>query len=156
MSIQQTDINSLVEQILKRLRPIAVQHEVELIFESLRAVSANVDSVKLTLAVSNLIENAIKYNHPGGWVRIVLDADHQVFTVTVQDSGIGIAKEDLEHIYERFYRVDKSHSKEIGGTGPGLAITRSAVLMHRGSIQVESALGEGTTFTMRIPLIYIV
>ena len=156
MSIQQTDINSLVEQILKRLRPIAVQHEVELIFESLRAVSANVDSVKLTLAVSNLIENAIKYNHPGGWVRIVLDADHQVFTVTVQDSGIGIEKEDLEHIYERFYRVDKSHSKEIGGTGLGLAITRSAVLMHRGSIQVESALGEGTTFTMRIPLIYIV
>lgn len=156
MSIQQTDINSLVEQIMKRLRPIAVQHEVELIFESLRAVSANVDSVKLTLAVSNLIENAIKYNHPGGWVRIVLDADHQVFTVTVQDSGIGIAKEDLEHIYERFYRVDKSHSKEIGGTGLGLAITRSAVLMHRGSIQVESALGEGTTFTMRIPLIYIV
>lgn len=156
MSIEQTDVNALMAQILKRMRPIAVENEVELIFESVRAVSAGVDAVKLSLAISNLIENAIKYNHPKGWVRMVLDADHQFFTLTIQDSGIGIAESDIEHIYERFYRVDKSHSREIGGTGLGLAITRSAVLMHRGSIDVESVVGEGTTFTMKIPLMYIV
>lgn len=85
---------------------------------------------------------------------MVLDADHQYFTLTVSDSGVGIPEEALDHIYERFYRVDKSHSREIGGTGLGLAITRSAVLMHRGSIQVESVPGEGTSFIVKIPLTY--
>ena len=70
------------------------------------------------------------------------------------DSGIGIPEEDQAHIFERFYRVDKSHSREIGGTGLGLAIARNAVIMHRGSIKVYSSKGEGTTFTVRIPLIY--
>ena len=88
------------------------------------------------------------------WVKVVLDADHQFFTLTVSDSGIGIPKESVAHIYERFYRVDKSHSREIGGTGLGLAITRSAVLMHRGSIQLESIPDEGTTFIVKIPLTY--
>ena len=73
----------------------------------------------------------------------------------VSDSGVGIPPESIEHIYERFYRVDKSHSKEIGGTGLGLAITRSAVLMHKGSINVVSEEGIGTIFTVKIPLTYI-
>lgn len=77
------------------------------------------------------------------------------FTVEVSDSGIGIPEEDYEHIYERFYRVDKSHSREIGGTGLGLAITRNAILLHRGSIKVSSVEGQGTTFTVKIPLSYI-
>ena len=68
---------------------------------------------------------------------------------------MGIPEESLEHIYERFYRVDKSHSREIGGTGLGLAITRSSILMHRGAIKVHSTVGEGTVFSVRIPLIYI-
>ena len=68
---------------------------------------------------------------------------------------IGIPEESQEHIFERFYRVDKSHSREIGGTGLGLAITRSAVLMHHGAIKVYSKEGEGTTFTVRIPLKYV-
>lgn len=71
------------------------------------------------------------------------------------DSGIGIPQDALEHIYERFYRVDKSHSREIGGTGLGLAITRNAILMHRGSIKVSSVEGEGTTFMVKIPLNYV-
>ena len=72
---------------------------------------------------------------------------------TSMDSGLGIPEDNLDHIYERFYRVDKSRSREIGGTGLGLSIARNAVLMHRGSIDVESTVGEGTTFTVRIPLI---
>ena len=73
----------------------------------------------------------------------------------MEDCGTGIPEESLEHIYERFYRVDKSHSREIGGTGLGLAITRSAVLMHRGAIKVFSTVGAGTIFNVRIPLNYI-
>ena len=103
----------------------------------------------------NLVENAIKYNKENGTVKVELDADHQYFSIKVIDTGIGIPEDSLDHIYERFYRVDKSRSREIGGTGLGLAIARNAVLMHRGSIDVQSTLGEGTTFTVRIPLICV-
>lgn len=156
LNISSIDINALLELILKRLRPIARKRDIEVVLESLRPVTAEIDEVKFTLAISNLVENAIKYNKPHGWVKVLLDADHQFFTIEIADSGIGIPEESMEHIYERFYRVDKSHSKEIGGTGLGLAITRNAVLMHRGSIKVSSIMGEGTTFTVKIPLIHIV
>lgn len=155
INVEEVDINAVLELLLKRLGPIASRAEVKLIFESRRPVSAEVDEVKLTLALSNLVENGIKYNNRGGWVKVILDADHQYFTVEVSDSGAGIPQESIEHIYERFYRVDKSHSKEIGGTGLGLAITRSAILRHRGSITVNSEEGVGTVFTVKIPLTYI-
>jgi signal transduction histidine kinase len=154
MTVESVDINSVLELLLKRLGPIAARADVKLVFESRRQVSAEVDEVKLTLALSNLVENGIKYNKEGGWVKVVLDADHQYFTVEVSDSGIGIPHDDIQHIYERFYRVDKSHSREIGGTGLGLAITRSAILMHRGSINVNSEEGVGTVFKVKIPLTY--
>lgn len=155
LNITAIDINELVELTLKRLRPIARKQNVEVVFESIRPVTAEVDEVKLTLALSNLVENAIKYNKPQGFVKVVLDADHQFFTLEISDSGMGIPEESQEHIFERFYRVDKSHSREIGGTGLGLAITRSAILMHRGSIKVTSVEGEGTTFMVKIPLMHL-
>ncbi len=155
LNISQVNVNELLELILKRLRPIAEKKNVEIIMESFRPVTAEIDEVKMTLAISNLVENAIKYNHDNGWVHVSLNADHKYFYVKVADSGIGIPQEDQGHIFERFYRVDKSHSREIGGTGLGLAITRNAVIMHRGSIKVYSEHGEGTTFTVRIPLIYV-
>ena len=117
--------------------------------------TAEIDETKLTLAISNLVENGIKYNHENGWVRVSLNADHKYFYVTVADSGMGIPEDSIDHIFERFYRVDKSHSSEIDGTGLGLAITRSAILMHRGAIRVRSKENEGTTFSVRIPLTYI-
>ena len=145
------------QQILKRLQPIADKQKVELVLESFRPITADVDEVKLTLAITNLVENGIKYNRDDGegWVHVSLNADHQYFYLKVEDNGIGIPEESLEHIYERFYRVDKSHSREIGGTGLGLAITRSSILMHRGAIKAHSVLNEGTTFDVRIPLNYI-
>lgn len=155
INITSVQINELLERIMKRLRPIAQKQNVELIMESFRPVVAEVDEVKLTLALTNLIENAIKYNNPDGWVHVSLNADHQNFFVTVEDNGIGIPKEAQNRIFERFYRVDKSHSREIGGTGLGLAIARNAIIMHRGAIKVHSMEGEGTTFTVRIPLTYI-
>lgn len=156
LDVKQTNINDLVEKILKRLQPIAAAANVEVVFESFRPVNAEVDEVKISLAITNLVENAVKYNVDGGWVHVALNADHKYFYIEVADSGIGIPQEAQEHIFERFYRVDKSHSREIGGTGLGLAIARNAVVLHRGAVKVYSQVGEGTTFTVRIPLSYVV
>ncbi len=155
MNISSVNINELLDQILKRLTPIAKKNNIEIIYESFRPVAADVDEVKLTLAITNLIENAIKYNVEDGWVRISLNADHKYFFIKVSDSGIGIPEEALDYIFERFYRVDKARSRESGGTGLGLAITKSVIQMHRGAIKVYSKEGEGTTFNVRIPLNYI-
>ena len=155
LNIKSVNINELMELILKRLKPIAEKKNVEVVLESFRPVTAEIDEVKLTLAFSNLVENAIKYNQEEGWVHVSPNADHKYFYVKVADSGIGIPEQDQQHVFERFYRVDKSHSREMGGTGLGLAITRNAIIMHRGSIKVYSSEGEGTTFTVRIPLTYV-
>lgn len=157
LNVASVNMNELLEQILKRLQPIADKQQVEIVLESFRPVTAEVDEVKITLAITNLVENAIKYNRTDGegWVHVSLNADHQYLYLKVEDSGIGIPEECLDQIYERFYRVDKSHSREIGGTGLGLAITRNCILMHRGAIKAHSVLGEGTTFDVRIPLTYI-
>ena len=155
INLSQVNLNVLVEQILKRLRPIANRRKVELIFESIREVTADVDEMKLSLAITNLVENAIKYNMEEGWVRVTLDADHKFFYLKVQDSGIGIPEDVQDRIFERFYRVDKARSRETGGSGLGLAITRNVVLMHKGAIKLSSKEGEGSTFTLRIPLNYI-
>lgn len=155
LNIEPVDINDLLELILKRLRPIASKKNIEMVLESFRPVTAEVDAGRLTLAFTNLVENAIKYNKENGWVHVSLDADHKFFYVKIIDSGQGIPEESIDYIFERFYRVDKSHSSEIDGTGLGLAIARSAVLVHKGAIKVSSQLGEGTTFSIRIPLNYI-
>lgn len=155
LNIGPVHINGLMEQILKRLRPIAKKRNIELIFESIRDVSADVDEVKLSLALSNLVENAVKYNREDGQVHVILDADHKFCYVKVIDNGIGIPEEFQPHVFDRFYRVDKARSRETGGTGLGLAITKSIVMMHRGAIKLQSKEGEGTTFTVRIPLKYI-
>ena len=155
LNITTVFINEMIELTLKRLRPIARKRDIEVVFESNRQVTAEIDEVKITLALTNLVENAIKYNRDHGNVKVTLDADHQFFTVEIADTGIGIPQEAYDHIFERFYRVDKSHSREIGGTGLGLAITRNVILMHRGSVTVSSVLGEGTVFCVKIPLSHL-
>ena len=148
------DLYQLTREICSRLAPQAAQKKVHIEMTG-EAVSCIGIRHILDEMIYNICENAIKYNHEHGWVKVTLDADHQFFTVEVADSGIGIPQESYEHIFERFYREDKSHSREIGGTGLGLAITRNSILMHRGAIKVHSVLGEGTTFDVRIPLNYI-
>ena len=155
LNISPVNVNELLEQILKRLRPIAEKRNIEMVFESFRQVTAEVDEVKISLAINNLIENAIKYNYDDGWVRVSLNADHKYFYITVADSGVGIPEDVQDNIFERFYRVDKARSRETGGTGLGLSITRNAILMHRGSIKVYSKENEGATFTIRVPLTFI-
>lgn len=155
LNIVQININELVELILKRLRPIAAKNNIELVLESFRPILAEVDEVKITSAISNLVENAIKYNVMDGWVRVTLNADHKYFYIKVADSGIGIPDEAQEMVFERFYRVDKTRARETGGTGLGLAITKNIIMLHNGAIKVYSKEGEGTTFTVRIPLNYV-
>lgn len=155
LNISVVNINELMELILKRLRPIAAKRNIELVLESFRSVTAEVDEVKLTLALSNLVENAIKYNKDDGWVKASLNADHKYFYVKVLDSGVGIPEDAQGLVFDRFYRVDKARSRETGGTGLGLSITRNIILMHGGAIKLYSKPGEGTTFTVRIPLTYI-
>lgn len=155
LQIEAVSINAMLERITKLVSPLAEVNDIELVLESYREIVAEVDELKLSSALTNLIENAVKYNVEHGWVHINLNADHKYFYIKVVDGGVGIPEDSLDSIFERFYRVDKSRSKEIGGTGLGLAIARSIVLLHKGSIKVYSKLGEGTTFTVRVPLTYI-
>lgn len=154
LNVENADINNLIENVLKRLSPIASKDNIEIIFESFRQVMADVDEVKLSLAVTNLVENAIKYNKKDGWIKVSLNADHKYFYIQVEDSGIGIPKEHHDKIFDRFYRIDKTRSRETGGTGLGLAITRDTIMMHNGSIKLESKEESGSKFIMRIPLNY--
>ena len=155
LNIEPVNINLLLELLLKRIKPLAAKRNIEVVFESFREVVGEVDEVKISLAFSNLIENAVKYNNDGGNVHVSLNADHKFFYVKVQDDGVGIPEECQAQVFERFYRVDKARSRETGGTGLGLAITRNAILMHKGAIKLYSEPGEGTTFTVRIPLKYV-
>ena len=155
VNISHVNINSLLESALKTVRPLAKEKNIEMILESMRDVAADVDEVKFSMAVSNIIENAVKYNNPEGWVHVFLNADQTYFYVRIQDNGIGIAKEHVDHIFDRFYRVDKSRSRESGGTGLGLSITKQIILAHKGQIRVYSEEGTGTTFSIQVPLTYV-
>lgn len=155
VNITEVNVNEYIERLLKQLQPIADKRNIDIIYESVRPVEAQIDEVKLGMAFRNLIENAIKYNYDDGWVRVSLNADHKFFYLKVSDSGEGIPEELQDHIFERFYRVDKARARETGGSGLGLAITRSAILLHHGSIKVHSVEKQGTTFNVRIPLQYL-
>ena len=152
LMVQTVELNALTENVLKRLYPLADSKNIELLYEDIRSVSLMGDEMRLGLAISNLVLNGIKYTAEGGRVQVSIDADHQNAFITISDTGIGIAEEELGKIFTRFYRVDKTRDRHTGGTGLGLAITHGAIKMHNGSIRVTSTEGEGTTFTVRLPL----
>lgn len=154
LNIKETDINKMIEDILKRLYPLAEKKDIELLYESNKNMIIEGDDVKLTLALSNLIENGIKYTPDGGSVKVVIDGDHQNCFISVQDTGIGISEEEQGKVFKRFYRVDKTRDRETGGTGLGLAITHSSIMLHNGSIKINSKENEGATFIVRLPIKY--
>ena len=123
-------------------------------YESIRPVTAEVDEMKISLAISNLVENAIKYNKDNGWVHVTLNADHKNCYIEVADSGIGIPAEAQEHIFERFYRVDKSFQGNRRDRAWSCNRKKCSGYA-RGAIKVFSQPSEGTTFTVRIPLNYV-
>ena len=109
-------------------------------------------NARLATALSNLIDNAIHYNKPGGQIRISAETQNGTLNVAIEDTGNGIPSEELPRIFERFYRVDKSRTRESGGTGLGLAIAKHAIESQGGTITVTSRLGVGSTFTIHLPV----
>jgi signal transduction histidine kinase len=107
----------------------------------------------LSLLVRNLLDNAIRYTAPGGRVTASVRPDGDYVVVTISDTGVGIPSRDLDRIFERFYRVDRARSRETGGTGLGLSIVKHVVENHGGTISVDSELGRGTTFEVRLPTV---
>ena len=107
--------------------------------------------MKLSLAISNLVDNAVKYTPEEGTVKVSLDADHQNVFISVADTGIGIPEDEVNRIFERFYRVDKTRDRETGGTGLGLSIVKHAMQLHHGRIELESTPGTGTTIRAIFP-----
>lgn len=154
LNIKETDINKMVEDIIKRLSPLAERKNIELMYENNKNMVIEGDEVKLTLALSNLVENGIKYTPEGGNVKVTVDGDHQNCFISVQDTGIGISEEEQGKVFKRFYRVDKTRDRETGGTGLGLAITHSSIMLHNGSIKINSKENEGATFIVRLPIKY--
>ena len=152
MNFAEAGINELLDGIVKTVTPLAKQRGIEITYENYREVTAEVDAVKLSLAISNLVENAVKYNIDNGWIRVTLNADHRFFYIKVADSGVGIPEESKDKVFERFYRVDKARSRDTGGTGLGLSITRNIINAHQGIVRLYSESGKGTTFSVRIPL----
>jgi signal transduction histidine kinase len=110
------------------------------------------DALKLTELFSNLLDNAVKYSDAGGTVRVETRREPPFAVVAVHDTGVGIPPEDLPRIFERFYRTDSSRSRDSGGTGLGLSLCRWIADAHGGRIEVASTPGEGTTFTVHLPL----
>ena len=146
------DLSALVREVAAEVTPEAERRDIAVRCEL--PDSATVAGVhhELRLVVDNLVRNAIQYNQDGGNVEVSLQKHNGSYELTVADSGIGIPQQDLRRIFERFYRVDVARSRERGGTGLGLSIVRHAVQRHGGSIKVESLLGEGSTFRVRLPV----
>ncbi len=146
------DINTVVGRALRRLKPLSERDEVELRchMDSGCCVMAAEDD--LFQIVFNLVENAIKYNRPGGTVDISLFIRAQRVTMTIRDTGIGIPADQVDHVFDRFFRVDKTRSRAAGGAGLGLSIVRDAVERHNGDIALESRVGEGTFITISFPV----
>ncbi len=141
----------LVRDVVERQGPHASRLGVELEFEDRAAPQVKGDELRLSQAVHNLVDNALKFTPPGGSVRVVTRADRGSAVVEVLDTGPGIPKEHIPHLFERFYRVDPARTRGSGGTGLGLAIVHRIVSLHGGQVEVESEPGQGSLFRIRLP-----
>lgn len=148
----ETSLTELAEETLRKLQPIAEQRRHTMVTRLSENVTGEVDPSKLQQVMYNLTENAIKYTPEGGTITVSLSQTATQAVFAVSDTGVGISEEDLVHIFDRFYRVDKARSRETGGTGLGLSIVRQLVTLHGGQIAVESEIGRGTTFTVTLPI----
>ena len=151
VKIQRLDLTEILKQVIRTMTPIAEKKNIRLGGENFRKVLINADEQKIKQLAIILVDNAIKYTPEGGAVLVRLEKiDNARAVFAVMDSGIGIAPEDLDKVFERFYRVDKARSREMGGNGLGLAIAAEIVKLHDGKISVASKLGEGTKFTVEL------
>ena len=148
---EEFDLLDIAEEVEQNLESTAKAKDVELVLSGKNAIMRGVRRLLYEVAY-NLCDNAIKYNLPGGKVEIVVDHRENEAILSVKDNGIGIAPEHQSRVFERFYRVDKSHSKSSGGTGLGLSIVKHAVQYHHGTMELNSEVGKGTEIVVRFPL----
>ena len=153
LDCNQFNLKPLVEEVCKHAEVLAEEKNIKIIIAFLEAVQVKGDEVRLRQMSWNILQNGIKYTQCGGEVKVSLQNDGEFALMTIQDTGIGIPEEDLGFIFNRFYRVDKARSRDEGGSGLGLSICRQIAEAHKGTIEVESKLGAGTQFKIRIPLI---
>ena len=144
VKFERIDLYDSCQAVLMSLENLAAKRNIEL---SLKGDHCEINGAQLIIEeiIHNICENAIKYNRENGKVKVSLRQCIDGVELSVKDTGIGIAKDDLDHVFERFYRADKSHSKEIGGTGLGLSIVKHGVQFHNAYVSIDSTLGEGTT-----------
>jgi two-component system, OmpR family, phosphate regulon sensor histidine kinase PhoR len=146
-------VTMLLADAIDLMRPIAEKNRIRLEIESApEDAMVRCDSEAVSQILSNLMDNAIKYTHPGGCISVGARQDGDYVEFHVRDTGIGIPEEDLPRLFERFYRVDKARSREMGGTGLGLSIVKHLVAAQEGTTRVESRVGEGSTFFFTLPL----
>ncbi len=151
-SIDLVDLGQVIADAVDRNQVLASQNKIRLASEIDQAVKLRGDYEMLVTAVKNLIENAIVYSEPGGQVGVGIKVNNEIAEISVTDSGIGIPESEQERIFERFYRVDPSRSRQTGGTGLGLAIVKHAASQHKGEVKIFSKVGVGSTFTLRLPI----
>jgi two-component system, OmpR family, sensor histidine kinase SenX3 len=146
-------VHLFIAEAVDRVRPAAEQQGISIEVEEPPArLNVAGDRRQLVSATYDLLENAVKYSDPGSTVLVRARTDGRWVDISVEDHGIGIPRRDLERVFERFYRVDRARSRETGGTGLGLAIVRHVASNHAGEVRVESREGEGSTFTLRLPV----
>lgn len=145
------DLRALVEEVCKHAEILAEEKNIKIIIAFLEPIEIKGDEVRLRQMVWNVLQNGIKYTQQGGELKISLQNEGDFALLTIQDTGIGIPEDDLPLIFNRFYRVDKARTRDEGGSGLGLSICRQIAEAHKGKIEVESKLGVGTRFKIRLP-----
>ena len=148
---ERVEISPVLERVVKMLRPVADEKDVSIVTACSDGAAAAATPGEIHQILYNLMENAVKYNRRGGFVRVSVDMGEETATITVEDNGIGIPAEDLPRVFERFYRVDKARSRAAGGTGLGLSIVRDTVSRWGGVVRAEGAPGGGTRFIVTLP-----
>ena len=145
------NLGAIIEEVCKHAAILADEKNIKIMIAYLEPVQINGDEVRLRQMIWNILHNGVKYTPEGGNIKISLQNREGDALLTVEDSGIGISKENLPNIFNRFYRVDKVRSRSEGGSGLGLSISRYIVEAHKGQIEVHSQLGEGTKFKITLP-----
>ncbi len=152
LKIEKILLSELVKKTVNALQPIAHEKDISLMYTVGSDLEINCDAVKVMQAVTNLIDNAIKYTEKGGHVWVSLQKSGANAAIEIKDDGCGIPENELPHLFDRFYRVDKARARGTGGSGLGLHIARTIALLHGGSIEVQSEEGLGSVFTLYLPI----
>lgn len=151
IKFKEESLYELVDSAVKICEPSAINKNIEITASIDESMKISVNRVLFENAITNLIDNAVKYSDEGKKVKIMVKETSTDFVISVEDQGIGISSMEHQRIFERFYRVDKGRSRKMGGTGLGLAIVKHVMNIHKGSIELSSVPGKGSCFSLRVP-----